>query len=311
MKVVSLFAGVGGLDLGFKNHDFQLVWANDFDKDACATYKHNLWDHIVHGDITQINSSDIPDCDIVIGGSPCFGFSNANRRTNFLENPHNLLVREYIRIVLEKNPKVFILENVPQILTAGDGQFMQEIIDALNQYHIEAKILNAADYGVPQARKRAIIIGSRIGKIVHPVPTIQVHKTVKDALEGLSDDTPNQNDKIKHSEISLIRISCVKPGENIFNIPETIRPQGGQSCSYKRLEWDKPSITMVNIRKNMILHPLENRALTVREAARIQSFPDSFVFVGKLAAKHQQVANAVPPLLSDAIAKQIKAFISN
>lgn len=203
MKVLSLFSGCGGLDLGFKQQGFNIVWAIDFDKAAVNTYKQNIGDHIICDDIRNVNYKDIPDCDLVIGGSPCQGFSNANRHTSFLDNPRNFLVREYIKVVKEKQPKVFVLENVPQILTAGNGQFKEEIFKALSNYEIEVKVLNAADYGVSQVRKRAIFIGSRIGKITHPEKSINTYKTLSEALNDLNELVPNQNE-FRNSKIDTI-----------------------------------------------------------------------------------------------------------
>lgn len=311
VKAVSLFAGAGGMDLGFIKQGFDVVWAVDNDGGACETYRENIGDHIICEDITKVKSEDIPDCSLIYGGNPCQGFSSANRRTGFINNPKNFLVKEYIRIVKDKQPEVFVLENVPQILTAGKGQFLREIKEELHMYHIEASVLTASNYEVPQTRRRAILIGSKNGIIKHPLPTVSKEKTVGDGFEGIHNDLYNQLDRIKHSEIVLKRIKSVPSGGNIKNIPEHIRPKGSHSNVYKRLELDKPSITIAHVRKAMIIHPTENRVLSVREAARLQSFPDDFVFHSGLASKFQQVANAVPPLMAEAIAKEVKKYFES
>jgi DNA (cytosine-5)-methyltransferase 1 len=298
------------MDLGFIKQGFEIVWANDFEKAACDTYRKNIGEHIHHGDITKVQIHEIPDCDGVIGGSPCQGFSNANRQTNFLDNPKNFLVREFIRVVKGKNPKFFVLENVPKLITAGDGMFLEEIKQELDEYHIEVKILNAADYGAAQKRKRAILIGCKDGIILHPEPTHLVHRTVGECFEGLQDDIPNQKDITKSKELAYKRMKYIPQGGNWKYVPKELWSESwGDSTHsniHRRLHLNEPSTTLANFRKAYITHPTEDRILSVREAARIQGFPDDFVFDGTLSEKQQMVANAVPVELSEAIAKQIK-----
>lgn len=308
-RVVSLFCGAGGLDLGFIKQGFKVIWAIDFYKAATKTYRNNLGDHIVCEDITEINHSDIPDCDCIIGGSPCQGFSNANRTTNFLDNPKNFLVREYIKIIKAKQPKVFVLENVPQLITCGNGQFKDEILKVLNEYEIEYKILNAVDYGTPQERKRAIFIGSRIGRIYHPEPKLIKYKTINEAFEGLNDSIPNQNEFTISKDIVIQRMKLIPPGGNYKNLPPELRTKSNHSTMYRRLDPNKPSVTLVHPIKTLLTHPYLNRILSVRECARIQDFPDSFVFYGTLSEKYQQLANAVPVGLAEAIATEVKKQI--
>ncbi|TYR72592.1 DNA cytosine methyltransferase [Rossellomorea vietnamensis] len=174
-KVVSLFAGAGGMDLGFKNAGFDIVWANDFNQYAVETYKHNFGsDHVVLGDITQVPSSDIPDgVDVVIGGFPCQGFSVANTRRN-MEDKRNFLYLELLRVVRDKQPKFFVAENVKGLLSMGKGQVIELIKSDFEKigYKVDYKVLNSADYGVPQARERVIIMGNRLGlENVFPVET--------------------------------------------------------------------------------------------------------------------------------------------
>lgn len=315
LQVASLFSGAGIMDLGFIESGFDVSFALEMDKSACATYRHNLGDHIVNGDITQFEKSEIPKVPIMIGGSPCQGFSAANRKSNFLDNPNNFLVKEYIdSIKANENCQVFVLENVPQILTAGDGQFKEEIYEALSGFEITSGVLTATDYGSSQHRKRAIFIGSKIGKIELPKPYLQPHeyKTVKDAFEGLDDTVPNQMDHTIPKSDTLERMKTIPPGGNWRDIPVDLRTtkmkvgSGPQSSVYKRLEWDKPSITIVNPRKSNITHPELNRSLTVRECARLFGVKDNFVFKGLLNSMQQQIANAVPVDLAKAVATQIK-----
>jgi len=173
-KIISLFAGAGGMDLGFKNAGFDIAWANDFNIDACITYENNLGKHIVHGDITNIKSEEIPsEVDLVIGGFPCQGFSVANTKRS-LKDERNFLYKELLRIVNDKQPKFFVGENVKGILSLDNGKVFEMIKNDFKNigYNVEAKLLNAADYGVPQIRQRVIMIGNRIGKeIIFPEPT--------------------------------------------------------------------------------------------------------------------------------------------
>jgi DNA (cytosine-5)-methyltransferase 1 len=311
LQVVSLFSGAGLFDLGFKDAGFEIIFALEKDAEIAKTYKHNLGD-ITIADITQFDKSKLPKAPIVIGGSPCKGFSNSNRKSNYLDNPNNLLVKEYIDCVKQINPYVFILENVPQILTAGEGMFFKEIEESLSEYDIVKGTVSSAQYGDPQDRKRAFIIGSRLGyKIELPKPSLKApfFKTVREAFKGLNPFIPNQNDISKPKDITLERISYVKPGGNVFDIPEEIRPKGQHSDMYKRLEWDKPAITIVNPRKAMLLHPEENRIISIREACRLFSLPDHFIFKGGLSSMQESIANGIPFKLGKAIANKIKEAI--
>ena len=177
LKILSLFAGAGGMDLGFKNAGFDIVWANDFDPDSVKTYKRNFGDHIVLGDIEKIRTNNMPDNpDVVIGGFPCQGFSIANLGRS-VDDSRNKLYKQMLRVIRAKKPKYFVAENVEGILTLGKGAVIQKILKDFKSigYKVNYKLLNAADYGVPQARKRVFIIGNRLG-LENPYPT-QTHQT--------------------------------------------------------------------------------------------------------------------------------------
>lgn len=312
LQIVSLFSGSGVFDLGFKNEGFDIIFAIEKDEDAVKTYRHNLGEHVVCHDITTYPKKDIPNVPIIIGGPPCQGFSNSNRKTNYLDNPNNKYIKNFIDIVKSNHGcQVFVLENVPQILTAGDGAFKNEILEELSEFDISYGVLNSAHFENAQIRHRAIFIGSRIGKIELPVSQIKenLFKTVRQAFHGLHDNVPNQNDYSKPKEITLERMKHVPEGGNIFDIPEKIRPKGKHSNMYKRLSWDEPSVTIPNPRKAVITHPSKNRILTIRECARLLGLPDSFTFKGTLAKMQQQVANAVPVELGKAIARKVKQAI--
>lgn len=195
LKVVSLFSGAGGMDLGFINSGFEIIWANDFFEDAVNSYRKNIGKHIVHGDITKISSDDIPDgADVIIGGFPCQGFSVANTRRS-MEDKRNFLYKEMLRVISDKKPKFFVAENVKGLLSIEDGKVFEMIKSDFENlrdkdgntigYKVDARILNAAEYGVPQARERVVIIGNRIGvENPYPVPTHYVEGVSKNA-EGL------------------------------------------------------------------------------------------------------------------------------
>lgn len=166
MRVISLFSGAGGMDLGFVNEGFEIVWSNDMFLEATQTYKRNIGEHIVLGDITKIDSSEMPDnIDVVIGGFPCQGFSVANTKRT-IEDKRNFLYKEMLRVIRDKRPKVFVAENVKGILSLAGGKVFEMIKKDFEDlgYVVDAKVLNAAEYGVPQARERVIILGNRIGK---------------------------------------------------------------------------------------------------------------------------------------------------
>jgi len=203
LKIISLFAGAGGMDLGFKNAGFDIMWANDFDPDSVKTYKRNFGDHIVLGDIEKIRTNNMPDNpDVVIGGFPCQGFSIANLGRS-VDDSRNKLYKQMLRVIRVKKPKYFVAENVAGILTLGKGAVIQKIIKDFKSigYKVDYKLLNAADYGVPQARRRVFIIGNRLN-LDNPYPTtshqtpstkktlfndiLEKHITTKEAIGFLS-----------------------------------------------------------------------------------------------------------------------------
>lgn len=213
--VISLFSGAGGMDLGFINAGFEIIWANDFFKEAVETYKKNISDHIVLGDITKIKSSDIPsNVDLVIGGFPCQGFSVANTKRS-MKDSRNFLYREMLRIIKDKKPNFFVAENVKGILSIEKGKVFEMIKSDFESlgYKVDARLLNAAEYGVPQQRERVVIIGNRLG-VENPFPIashwvdtkkysskkgLKKAVTVEDVISHLSDikisDYPIQHEK--------------------------------------------------------------------------------------------------------------------
>ena len=187
-KVISLFSGAGGMDLGFINSGFDIVWANDFFKEAVESYKNNIGDHIILGDITKIPSNKMPDdVDLVIGGFPCQGFSVANNKRS-MKDERNFLYKEMLRVIKDKKPKFFVAENVKGILSMGKGKVFEMIKKDFESigYRVDARLLNAAEYGVPQARERVVIIGNRLGiENPYPKPTHWVDSKKYSSKKGL------------------------------------------------------------------------------------------------------------------------------
>ena len=318
--VVSLFSGAGLLDYAFRDPKFRFVFGCDFSKDACETYKANIGDHIVCDDIRNIRAEDVPDCDLVIGGPCCQGYSNANRLDIDKETARlkRLLIDDYIRIVKEKQPSVFVIENVPQLLTKEDGLYIDKVFNGLPEYEITCTVVSDNEVGGYTIRKRAIVIGSKIGKIELPSTAIHTVKTVRDALKNVDATWFNWNDCTKPGEGTKMLMSYVPEGGNFKDIPEEIaikyrsshKPfnSSTQSNTYKRLAWDMPGVTVPNWRKCILIHPEENRILNVSEAAALMGLDKNFKILGSsLDSRQQAVGNGV----TQAIGKFVKEHVLN
>lgn len=361
---IDLFSGIGGLSLGFNNAGFNIVLAIDNGPVAIETYWNNH-----RKDNTEVMTQDISkvdfknklrelglnkgEADIVLSGPPCQGFSASNKRTRSLNNPKNHLFKEFIIAIKEIYPKWFLFENVSGIVSFEKGKIVQTLQDELGKigYSCKWNILNAADYGIPQIRRRFLLVGNRMSvDFVFPSPTHGFGRTsyitVRDAISDLpilingnredympyrhnnSDiseyqremrrDCPenycNNNQVSKNNDLVTKRYGFIPPGGNWKNIPTSLMTnyKDTNNCHsgiYRKLKWDEPSIVISNFRKNMLIHPEQDRGLSVREAARLQSFPDWYVFFGGLGSQQQQVADAVPPGLAYAVALSIKEFI--
>lgn len=292
-------------------------------------------------DIRKFRTSKIKDRDneglIVFGGPPCQGFSTSNQRTRSLDNSNNWLFEEFVRVVKEYRPDWFVFENVRGILETEGGVFVDRIINQFQKlgFTVSAKLLHATDYGVPQRRARFFIVGSLHGKTYEfPQPTHTKPITVSNAINdlpvlmnGASEcylkyarsatnayarflrgklKNCNNNLVTRNSELIVERYKHIPPGGNWEDIPDHLMENYADKSRchtgiYRRLRLDEPSVVIGNYRKNMLIHPNQNRGLSVREAARLQSFPDNFVFKGSIGYQQQQVGNAVPPLLAKVI----------
>lgn len=346
--MIDLFAGSGGLTAGFRaasdgDIKFEPVAAVELDTLAAATYAANHGDHVFVGDINDWLATDIPEVDIVLGGPPCQGFSALGNRDP--ADPRNRLWEAYVETVRRVQPLYFVLENVPQFLRSGQFAQLERALDRggpLEDYELEAYQLNAAEYGTPQLRRRAIVLGRRkdLAALGKPEPTTpQSQPTVRQAFKGLrrlvrrvelpdrkrlfGDDQvagPYKSAELhltrRFQQISLDRFEEIPPGGNRFDIPDHLLPRcwknhrSGSGDVMGRLHWNRPSVTIrtefFKPEKGRYLHPTEHRSITHLEASRIQGFPDNYLWHGSKTAIARQIGNAVPVPLAAAIATHIR-----
>lgn len=359
-KVIDLFCGAGGLSLGFSSefgHNFKPVWSNDYNLYAANTYNANFDKHCIVGDIVDIlNDSQIkiPSADVVIGGPPCQGFSLLNRNRD--GDPRRHLWLPFMEVVERSGAEVFVMENVPQILDSVEFENIAGHAYKLGFTLTKAKLCSA-DYGVPQVRFRAFIVGCKFANPTEFFPPLKTHynpslgeiippkfqseyiinahpwRTVREAIQDLPEpvgteirtEVPPLNLHFGRTPtaISLQRYMTIPDeGMNRFDLqriaPEItpacwIRKTSGGTDLFGRLWWDRPSVTIrtefFKPEKGRYLHPCQHRPITHREAARIQSFPDKFVFLGSKIEIAKQIGNAVPPLLASHVAGCIEKML--
>ena len=345
-KVIDLFAGVGGMSLGFEMAGFDVVLANEYDKDIATAYKKNHSStKMINEDITKLDLQSVfeqykGNIDVIIGGPPCQGFSQKGKRKT-IHDERNFLFKYYVKVVDLVKPQYFVMENVPNLLTAEKGYFKREIEELFSKmgYILDAGVLNAADYGVPQNRRRAVIIGKKTNEErVNLLPKpINKKVSVWDAISDLAYLNSGEGDEIQdykfearseyqkkmrmnsnkllnhkatnHSKLALERLALVPPEQGKECLPEEHLTKSIYSGTWCRMQKDDVSVTITTRfdtpSSGRFTHPYLNRAITVREAARIQSFPDTFEFVGPKVSQMKQVGNAVPPLLANKIADSI------
>ena len=349
--VIDLFAGVGGLSLGFEMAGFEVALANEFDPSIAEAYKKNRpGTKMIVEDITKLPVDETfgpyeGKVTAVIGGPPCQGFSQKGSR-NSINDPRNFLFRYYFEVVKRVKPKYFVIENVPNLLTTEGGYFKDEIVELFSGigYAVSCGVLCAADFGVPQDRHRTCILG-KLGAaepISLPKPN-GVHTTVWDAISDLSylesgegaeeqgyRSAPQSNyqrmlragsDELcnhiatRHSKVTLERLEMIAPECGKEMLPEEHHTKSIYSGTWCRMKKDGIAKTITTRydtpSSGEFTHPYLNRAITTREAARIQSFPDTFRFYGSKSSQMKQVGNAVPPLLGKAIAECILDDMNN
>lgn len=364
MTVIDLFAGCGGLSLGFIKAGFNIYAAVEFDAVIAKTYMKNHPD--IKMFVDDIKNVDIAgtfrdgDADVIIGGPPCQGFSMAGARIRkgFTDDPRNYLFQHFNNIVKTVHPKVFVFENVKGMLTMNGGAIFDEINMILSapsatkkqSYYVFSRLVSATEFGIPQKRERLVLIGTRMknldidylwnktkDEIIEENPSFFDVVTIHDAISNLpsvSKDgciknpvpvTPYQyylrseNEEIhnhtqsQHSKLAIDRMNRIGNGKNYNSLNETINSI--HSGSYGRLCWGEQASTITTRfdtpAGGRFIHPDENRTLTPREAARIQSFPDSYVFYGDKRSISRQIGNAVPPKVSYFLARLTKNIISS
>lgn len=322
-KIISLFSGCGGLDLGFHDSGYETVWANDYDHWACETFKKNLGNVINEGDIELIDpykDRNIPDCDLILGGFPCQDFSIIWKQPG-LGGERGNLYKNFLRFVDAKKPKAFIAENVKGLLTANNKKAIQQIIEDFERitpgYIVKAKLYNFADFGVPQFRERVLIVGIRIDTgfdFEHPKPTHgpkanKPYFTSGEAISNIPDDAHNQ-ELMNITPKTKSMLELIPEGGNFTNIPvgHPLYVKGMISHVYRRLKLDEPAKTIIAAGGGGTwgYHYPEPRPLTNRERARLQSFPDNFIFEGSTTEVRRQIGNAVPPKGVHELAKTLR-----
>lgn len=340
-NVIDLFCGAGGLSYGFERAGYNIIVGIDNDKKALETFQTNHKNALtICGDITKIHYTEdvIPlidgkNIDIVIGGPPCQGFSLSGPR-NF-NDPRNKLYLSYIRLVEEIKPRAFVIENVPGLVALFNGEIKENIFKKFEKlgYNIDCKIMCASDYYVPQNRKRVVFVGTKKGEKLYNYPLpINEKITCEMALSDLpplidelgcdiQDYTCPAKNKFQqimrkdsnklhnhvaaaHSEKVKHIISLVPDGGNYKNLPEEYKNSRNFHVAWTRFSSNKPAPTIDTGHRHHF-HYKYNRVPTVRECARLQSFPDNFIFIGNKTEQFRQVGNAVPPLMAEQIAKQL------
>lgn len=356
LKVIDLFSGAGGLSQGFRDAGCDIISAVEINKNLSQTFRNNFKKtKIFEEDISKVKSKDLlvneSKVDIVIGGPPCQGFSMSGKRIRgngiFLNDKRNKLFKEFVRIINDLKPKIFLMENVPGILNIFQGKTKNQILSIFKSigYDAKVKVLLAADYGVPQLRKRAFFIGNNLGidpEFLFPPKINKDYITVEDAIFDLPFIKSGQGEfetiykkkpsteyqkkmragvkklynhiSTKHDDKIINIIKMLKEGEGRNNLPKKFQTKSIHSGSYMRIVKNKPSYTITTRFDTppvgRVTHPIADRALTAREAARLQSFPDDFIFIGKRTHIGIQIGNAVPPLLAYEIAKNLKNRLS-
>ncbi|WP_102346372.1 DNA cytosine methyltransferase [Bacillus sp. Marseille-P3661] len=344
LNMIDLFSGVGGLSYGFETLGFNVVVANEIDSEIATAYENNhKGAKVINEDITKLDIASVfgeqkGRVQLIVGGPPCQGFSQKGSR-NILGDERNFLFRYYFDVVKFLKPQYFLIENVPNILTANKGSFKTEIYSLFEEigYKMDSAILNASNFGVPQIRRRAFILGKLGGSPLTLPMGLAEPVSVWDAISDLAflDSGEGefvqdyiyepqsmyqirmreQGEKLynhvatKHSALAMERMQLIPPEKGREVLPNEHLTKSIYSGTWTRMVRNEPSVTITTRfdtpSSGKFTHPFLHRAITVREAARIQSFPDHFIFSGSKTAQMKQVGNAVPPLLAKAIAEVI------
>ena len=337
---IDLFCGAGGLSLGLRDSGFNVGAALDNDPIAVRTYSDNLGHHAVCGRIEDVSSAELlamagvrkGECTLLAGGPPCQGFSLQRRGER--DDPRNQLVLQFLRKIEEILPRFFLMENVGGLLSKHGKPLLDELAVRVARlgYTVQLDLLDASDFGIPQRRKRAFLVGERTDgsapTFCFPEPTTSNSpRTVRDAIANLPSPPPdgtrhpdvaNHFREARLAPINLERIRHVPQGGGREHLPEHLQLACHKNNKahrhldvYGRLAWDEPSVTLTarfdSFSRGRFAHPVEHRSLTIREGARIQTFPDWFVFAGNREDQARQVGNAVPPLLARCLGDAVLA----
>lgn len=340
-NVIDLFCGCGGLSLGFEKAGFNVLLGIDVWEDALLTYQRNHKNpNTLCGDLSALSPKEVEDrikhkkVDVIIGGPPCQGFSVAGKR--IVEDKRNELYKSFVKMVAYFKPQAFVLENVPNILSLGDGIIRDAIVKDFSNlgYKVVYKVLLASDYGVPQNRRRAIFVGLLDGSdFTYPCKSVDSPITTKEALSDLPEySIPEGGDYVCapqteyqklmrvnsngvynhditiHTEQTQRIIAMVPDGGNYKDLPMELQQTRKVHIAWTRLNSARPSIT-IDTGHNHHFHYEYNRVPTARESARLQSFPDDFIFLCGKTSQLKQVGNAVPPIMAEAIARQLKNYL--
>jgi DNA (cytosine-5)-methyltransferase 1 len=339
--VIDLFCGCGGLSSGFNKADYDITLGIDHWKDAISTFNYNhdkpvgiVADLFKETPKTISEKTGVLKADIIIGGPPCQGFSIAGKRV--IDDERNQLYKSFVSFVKFYKPKVFLMENVPNIISMGGGIVKDTIIKDFEKlgYNVVYKILLASDYGVPQNRRRAFFVGTKNNtEFIFPKPTFEKHIVSQDAISDLPENSlvdgtkysikpksdyqkfiRNGSEEIhnheitNHKEQTVEIIAMVPDGGNYKSLPKELHETRKVNIAWTRLNSQKPSFTIDTGHRHHF-HYKFNRVPTVRESARIQSFPDNFIFQCSKTSQYKQVGNAVPPVLAKVLAETIKSYL--
>lgn len=338
MKIIDLFCGIGGLSLGFEQAGFEVVSAIDMWSDAVRTYNHNRKEKVAKVmTVEDYNNTMLPEIindyhiSGIIGGPPCQGFSTVGRRN--IDDPRNKMYLEFYKSVKIANPDFFVIENVKGMLTLNKGAFVKDLLERFGTnglgYTISYQLVNAADYGIPQNRYRVFYVGIKNKKFEFPEP-FSYKLSAKDGISDLlnSDNThygsepqndyqrimrgeqlhPFNQDYTNHTEQTVKIISMIPDGGNIRDLPREYWEIRKYNKAFERMSSIRPSNTIDTGHRNYF-HYAEPRIPTLRESARLQSFPDNFEVLGTRGSQYKQVGNAVPPMLAKIIAINIKNLL--
>ena len=333
LKIFSTFTGAGGLDIGFHGDfhfldtyfprlNFETVKAIELNEDACKTLNHdNKYfknTDVINVDITKVNPKDYSNkkYDVLLGGFPCVTFSIVGKQVGLKDDINGKLYESFVHFVEELKPKVFLAENVKGILSANKGEAIKIIIKRFQDtgYKLKVKLVNFADYGVPQLRERVLFVGVRDdieGEFEFPEPTHkEKHITVEKAFKGIKKDCINNN-IMKQSASVTAKLEAIPEGGNFKDLPPELAVRGLMSNIYRKLHRKKPAYTVIASGGGgtWTYHYEEPRALTNRERARLQTFPDDLIFQGSNTEVRRQIGNAVPAVGIYPFAKQIEKLL--